>query len=152
MVHQVADHMAILPVVVPKPGLAVPVEANDTRAHRADSFGVGDSKHRDLERDVCEIALLLPPDLGPNHHHGSALVSLGHFFHERAQIMSSPAYAALMSSEFIGQRDFEIMDKLGDILNRMDAAQDVPVFVDQAFEHGREMFGANQGGAYHGKM
>ena len=68
--------------------------------------------------------------------------TLHELFQERAQIMSSPAYAALMSSEFIGQRDFEIMDELGDILNKMDAAQDVPVFVDQAFEHGREMFGA----------
>lgn len=76
--------------------------------------------------------------------------TLYELFQERAQMMSSPAYAALMSSEFIGQRDFGIMDKLGDILNTMDATEDIPVFVDQAFEHGREMFGASQGGANHG--
>lgn len=73
--------------------------------------------------------------------------TLHELFQERVQMMSSPGHTALMSSEFIGRRDFEVMDKLGDILNEMDATEDIPVFVDQAFEHGREMFRANQGGA-----
>lgn len=52
---------------------------------------------------------------------------------ERSRLICDHAY---------GKQTYDLMEYLADVLNNMDAVdEDTPVFVDQAFEHGRLMFG-----------